>query len=398
MSRARHKLSALKVKAAPAGSVLQDGAGLIIKKTTDTAGSWTYRFALHGRRRDMGLGSYPAISLSAARALRDKYETLRAQGVDPISHRRAEQDAERAARSASDPTLQEFSETVFEKIRATLKKDGEAGRWMSPLNQHIFPKLGKRRLSTLTHHDIVDALKQIWHKKHPTAEKTYQRLRKVLSYAEDSADLSISPNIVNIAIRELGSVVHVAQHIEAADWRDVPKIYASIPGNGAGPDSLRLLILTALRSDSVRGARFSEIDNGVFAVPHERLKSTVRNAKTFYQPLSSQALEIIEQRRPFAESDRVFGSHSKMGYVTQTGLSKVLSSIEVDGIKVGLPHGFRSSFKSWTLDNRICSRDVAEECLGHRVGNEVERSYVRTDMIDLKREVLQKWADYVTQQ
>ena len=137
--RARNRLSAAFVRSAPAGKHC-DGAGLWLVKRPDGGAQWMLRVTVHGRRREMGLGAPPAVSLAGARDLAERWRSVAAAGRDPIKEREAEA---RAARR-EDITLAVITADAFEARKSELKGDGKAGRWLSPLSVHVLPKLGCR--------------------------------------------------------------------------------------------------------------------------------------------------------------------------------------------------------------------------------------------------------------
>jgi len=159
---------------------------------------------------------------------------------------------------------------------------------------------------------------------------------------------------------------------------------------------LRLLILTAVRSDSARGARFSEIDGDIWTVPKERIKGLKRKVDDFRVPLSAAALGIIEQARQVSRDPvdgLLFASpNNEHKPISQNALLNVLNDMG----EAGRPHGFRSSFRDWVQDTDACSYEVAETVLGHIVGGKVERSYARSDLLDRRRVVMDAWAEHVT--
>lgn len=178
MTRALNKLSAQSVKAFEAGKY-SDGGGLWIFKNDGGGGKWVLRVHVHGRRREMGLGAYPRVSLKEARLEADKWRRVSQQGKDPIKHRQAAQrDAERNMHVLNDIALD-----AFESRKAELKGDGKAGRWFSPLELHILPKLGKMPVSEIDQRDIRDALAPIWHEKSETARKAMNRLGICIKHA-----------------------------------------------------------------------------------------------------------------------------------------------------------------------------------------------------------------------
>lgn len=385
MTKPTARLSAVKLKTAKPGK-LQDGGGLILDKTED-GGKWLWRYRFAGASREMGLGSYPLVTLAEARRLRDKWALVLTDGKDPISERRRQIEAEKAAMAKTDPTLEEVAVMAFDGLKATLKGEGERGRWYSPLRVHVMPKIGKRKLSSLHQSDLAEALRPIWRKKHPTAQKAIQRLGIVFRWAK-LAGYDCDPFTVDAAAHILGEVQHEPQGIEATPWRAMPALYAKLGGDLTSRRALRFMVLTCARADSVRGARFSEIEGNVWTVPGERMKS----GKAFRYPLSPQALEIVAEAREGAVDDFLFPSYRRGACITETALLKALNTLG----EAGRPHGFRSSFRTWVQDTRACDWDVAEMVLAHVVGGRVERTYARSDLLDERAAVMVRWADYVT--
>lgn len=369
---------------------LHDGAGLELRRT-EAGGRWVYRYSYGGKRREMGLGTYPLISLADARKERDRWAAALALGKDPISERTGIKQAAVDAANQKDPTLQELAEIVLDAKKAGLRGGGKNGRWMSPLASHVFPRLGRKPISTVTQTDLRDTLRIIWKDKHPTAEKAMQRLSiifrqgKLMGYECD-------PFTVEIAKHMLGEVAHEVRPIVATAWQDIPALYESL--NPASPVEacLRFMILTVVRSAGCRGAMFSEIDEDVWTVPAARMKGTVSKVREFRAPLSPAALELIEFRAKFGGAFP-FAAHRGLP-VSDTSLAKVLN---VKG-EAGRPHGFRTSFRTWVQDTNAASFDVAETALAHTIGSKVERSYARSDLLDQRRILMQKWSDFVTGQ
>lgn len=385
----KNTLTAIQVKAADDGKLF-DGGGLTLVKS-GASGKWVYRYSHLGRRREMGLGAWPALTLAEARKLRDRWAAELAAGRDPLAVRAAERADEIAQRDKVDPTLAEAVTMVFEARKATLRGEGKRGRWRSPLDIHVLPKIGRKRLSELHQSDIHDALKPIWRKKHPTAKKAWERLRVVLRESKRSG-FECSSETADAARTMLGEVLHKAKHIPATPWRDIPHLYARLP-EGAVGDCLRFMILTAVRMDGCRCATRAEFGGAVWTVPEDRVKGREGKVEDFRVPLSRQAHQLVTDAMEFDDSF-LFASSRTGRPVTSAALEKALRAL---GEK-GQPHGFRSSFRTWVQDNQATTFEVAETALGHVVGTKVQRSYERSDLLELRAVVMQRWADYVTGQ
>lgn len=384
MARQRNKLTALQTKK-PVFDTISDGGGLYLVR-----GKWIYRFSLAGRRRDMGLGALVNVSLSDARKERDKWEAYVFDGSDPIEERQRQREDARREQEKSDPTLSEVTSIVFEAMKAGLRGNGTAGRWRSPLDLHVLPKIGHIPISKIHQTDIRDALSPIWKIKHPTAEKAIQRLGKVFKSAH-LMGLACDPYTVDAAKHMLGEVYHVTQNHPSCAWQDVPALYAQLDKKGSIHWALRFLMLTCVRIGAARQARYSEIEGDVWTIPAERVKAKVSQERAFRVPLSSEAITIVAEASKYAENDFIFPS-IRGRPVSDQGMENVFRKI--DG--AGTPHGLRSSFRTWVQDTDAATFEVAETALGHVVGEKVERSYARSDLLDRRRILMETWSDYVT--
>lgn len=382
----KNKLTAISVKNAPDGTHL-DGGGLMLSKA-GISGKWIYRYQRLGKRRDMGLGQWPAVSLAEARKLRDQWAAELSAGRDPIAARKAHREAEVAARDRSDPTFAELTAAVFEARKATLREAGKRGRWLSPLVKHVHPRIGRQRVSQLTRHDYADALRPIWRTKFPTAEKAYQRMLIVVREGKFMG-YPCDPFEVEAAKRILGEVRHIAVPIPSTPWQDVPGLYARL-GNSISDDCLRFTILTCVRADASTRARLCEFDGDVWTVPEMRVKGREGAVRDFRVPLSAEAMKIVDRARA-RTTDYLF-SAIRGRPVTSASIEKRLNTMG----EAGRPHGFRTSFRTWVQDTDACPWEVSETVLGHAVGNKIERSYARSDLLERRRVVMDAWAAYVT--
>lgn len=383
----RNKLTAIQVKNAGDGK-FYDGGGLILVRKGGV-GKWVYRFSHLGRRRDMGLGPQIDMTLAEARKQRDQWAAVLARGDDPISVRDAEKENEREALNRIDPTFEEMVNIVFEAKKATLRGEGTRGRWLSPLSLYVIPKIGKKRMSELHQTDIKSALSAIWVKKHPTAIKACRRTKIVFEQAR-LMGVDCDPFTVEAAKHMLGEVNHKVQHHRETPWQDIPALYERLTNDGSSHLCLRWCILTLVRSHGCRAARFDEIEGDIWTVPADRIKGREGHVKDFRVPLSVAAQEVMSLA---AESSKeyLFPGFSK-GHVSDQALTKMLRHMG----ETGTVHGFRTSFRTWVQDTDACGFEVAETVLGHSIGGKVERSYARSDLLERRRIVMEKWGAFVT--
>jgi integrase len=383
--RARNRLSPAFVKKAPPGKYC-DGAGLWLVVRDDGGSQWVLRVTVHGRRREMGLGGYPGIGLAAARDLAERWRAMAKQGRDPVKEREAE---ERAARR-EDISLAVLTADAFEARKAELKGDGTAGRWLSPLTLHVLPKLGKVPVTDLDQRDIRDTLAPLWHTKAETARKALNRLSIVMKHAA-ALGLDVDLQATEKAKALLGKSRHVANNIPAMAWADVPSFYASLEEPTPTHLALRLLILTGVRSAPLRNIRLDQIEGDVWTIPAEAMKGRKGATDAFRVPLSTEAQRIIDLARPHARNGFLF-PNNRQGVISDMTLSR---HMERRGLK-DRPHGFRSSLRDWLAEATDAPHEVAEGMLAHVVDGGTVRAYRRTDFLEQRRKLAERWADHVT--
>ncbi len=382
---ALHRLTNAKVKSVATGKY-SDGGGLWLFKRPDGGAQWVLRVTVHGRRREMGLGSFTDVSLKEARYAAEKWRAVVREGKDPIKERdRQKRDAAKA-----DRTLTNIAHEAFEARKAELKAEGKAGRWFTPLELHVLPKIGKVPIEEVDQQDIRNTLAPIWHTKSDTARKAMNRLGIVFRYAA-AMGLGVDLQATEKAKSLLGKSRHIAKPTPALAWNEVPAFYESLSDGTITQLALRLLILTAgTRSKPIRFFRPEQIDGDVWTVPAENMKGLRGHVSDFRVPLSGEAMRVIEQAIPFVRDGYLFPS-VRRGVISDATMSRYM---ERKGM-TARPHGFRSSFRTWAADTNA-PWEVAETALAHTVGNKVERTYRRTDFLEQRRVLMERWADHVT--
>ncbi len=388
--RALNKLTTTQIKSFSPGKY-SDGGGLWLHKRPDGGGQWFLRVTIHGRRREMGLGRYDSkgefgVSLKEARDGAEKWRALVRQGKDPIKER----ERQRREAAKADHTLESIAEEAFEARKAELRDDGKAGRWFTPLKLYVLPKLGKVPVEDLDQRDIKNTLAPIWHGKADTAQKALNRLGITIRYAA-AMGLDVDIQATEKAKELLGKSRHVIQNIPSMPWPEVPAFYESLNKGTITHLALRLLILTNLRSKSIRFCQIDQIDGDVWTVPEEFMKGQKGKVTDFRVPLSDEAISILEQAKPFSRDGYLFPSQRK-GVISDATMSRLM---ERRGLEAR-PHGFRSSFRTWCAETTDVSEQVAETAMAHVTGNQVERTYRRTDFLEQRRTLMERWADHVT--
>lgn len=377
---ALNKLSALQVKNARPGKY-SDGGGLWLHKKEGDGGKWFLRIHVYGRRREMGLGALSAVSLKEARVEAEKWRAVVRQGKDPIKER----DRLRREAAKADHTLAIVAEEAFLARQAELKGDGKAGRWFSPLELHVLPKLGQVPIEEIDQQDIKNTLAPIWHSKGETAKKAMDRLGIVFRHgAAMGLDVDLQATMKAKAL--LGKSRQVRKHIPAMAWVEVPAFYDSLNDGSVTHLAFRLLILTAVRSRPLRFLHLDELHGDTWVIPADKMKTS----KEFHVPLSSEAQRVIEQAMAF-EKDGFLFPNVRKGVISDATMSRLMERRELEA----RPHGFRSSFRTWCAEATDAPREVAEMALAHETGSKVERAYKRTDFLEQRRVLMERWAQLV---
>lgn len=383
--RATNRLSARGAASLGTGKYC-DGAGLWLHKRDDGGAQWVLRLTVQGRRREMGLGAYPAVTLAEARRIAADARSLALTGQDPIRER--ERKRREAARNQH--LLKDIAADAFEARKAGLKGDGKAGRWFSPLEPHVLPKLGRIPVSDLTQTDIRDTLRPIWHEKAATAQKALNRLSICLQHAA-VLGMNVDLQATEKARALLGKSRHKPENTPALPWREVPDFYASLSEGTVTHLALRLLILTGVRSHPLRFLHLDQIEGDVWTIPGERMKGRRDATSDFRVPLSPEAVKVIDAARRHARDGFLFPSVRK-GVISDATMSRLMERRGMDA----RPHGFRSSLRDWLAEVAAAPHEVAEACLAHVTGSAVSRAYRRTDFLEQRRALMDRWAKHAT--
>jgi integrase len=358
-----------------------DGQGLWLIKRDKILGKWILRLVVSGKRREMGLGRWPDVSIAEAR---ERAVTARRQlrdGADPIFERK------KIKRSAKPLTLAEAINGCFEAKKAELKRDGDAGKWMSPLKVHIIPKLGRYPVEEINQHTLLEVLQPIWHEKSAIARKALNRVNLTLKHAAAlGLDVDLQATMKVQAL--LGKQRHTVEHIPSIPYKDAPAFYQWLKTQpGVSALALRFLMLTVARTSEVRFATFDEIKGDIWHLAPERTKSD-REHKI---PLADEALAVVETARELSPNEYLFPSVK--GKPLSDAAMALLMKREGCAAR---PHGFRATFRTWAEEQTDAAFETKEAVLGHLVDVGVVGAYQRSDRLAARRYLLQRWEATLT--
>lgn len=357
-----------------------DGQGLWLWKSRKDAGSWVLRLVINGKRREMGLGRWPDVSIAEARELAQMARKQVRAGVDPI--------AERINRRSQPERMMvvEAIHSCFEARQAELKNDGMAGRWVSPLENHVIPKIGRRAIEDVNQHVLLEAIKPIWHSKPDAAEKSLSRMNLTLKHSA-ALGLDVDLQAVMKARALLGKQRHKREHIPALPYAEAPKFYRWLCSqNTLSALALRFKMLTVKRTSEIRFAEYGEIDGNVWKIPAERMKWPVEHRV----PLVDEALEVVELTRKFSHPKLLFPS-PRGNPMSDAAMSKFMREHGY----TAKPHGLRATFRTWVEEQTDTPYGVKETALAHVVGSETERAYQRSDLLEKRYKLIKSWSAFL---
>ena len=374
--------------------------GLFVVPSGAGTGKWVFGFTspTTKKRREAGLGTYPIVTLAQARTkAQDMARTVR-DGADPIQAREAALAAALAAQTAEKPlTFAQAACTVHEELRPGWRNSKHAAQWLATLKQYVFPHMGDKPLAEITPKDCADALRPIWLSVPETAVRTRQRMHAVMQWAWAHGHITANP--VAVVDHLLPKQNTRKDHQPAMPWRDLPAFLQTHVTLRLASDTTRaaleLLILTAARSGEVRAATWDEIDlsAGVWTVPAHRMKAKAPHRV----PLASQAVDTLTRLRATGLHDELVFPSLRGKVLSDMTLTSTLRRVEAQSTTPGrtaTAHGFRSSFRDWCSEHAY-PRDLAERALAHTISNKVEAAYHRTDLLEQRAPMMQRWADFL---
>jgi integrase len=395
LRRTLHRLTALSIARAKTAGYLADGGGLYLQVTETGARSWIFRFQIDGRRREMGLGPFPAISLASARNLSQEALALVKAGSDPIAERnlqRARQRLEEGRSVTWDHAVEQF----LADHETTWRNPRHRRQWRSTLATYVSPVMGNLSAGTIGTPEVLRVLQPIWRSKPVTASRVRGRIErvwdwcKVRGYAQGENPARWRGHLDKVfpASRKVRKVRHHA----AVTIDAVPGVYQRLQADDTiAALATRFTILTAARAGMVTGARWPEIDRqaALWTVPAARMKSE----KAHRVPLSREALAILDTMAELRTGALIFPGRRTGRPMSADMLSKALRAA---GAGNATTHGTaRSTFRDWAAERTSFAAEVAEMALAHTIGSETEAAYRRGELLRKRAQLMEAWARFL---
>ena len=348
--------------------------------------SWVQRISIKGERKDIGLGPHPPVSLAQARQMASENRALVKSGGDPLAAK------EEAARLAGMPTFEQLARQHIAENRRSWKNLKHRAQWESTLKTYAFPKLGALKVDKIERKLVVEVLSPIWTSKPETARRVRQRIRSVMdrAVALEYVDFNPAGEAINGA---LARQPRTKNHHRACPIRTLPAALQAVRESTASPSvklGFEMLALTACRSGEVRGMTWEEVNprESTWTVPGERMKA----GEPHRVPLSRGALAILGEARSLNDGDGlVFPAPRSRGVLSDMAFTQLLRRLDLDFV----PHGLRSSFRDWAAEKTDAPHSAVERALAHTVGNATEAAYFRSDLFELRRDLMEEWSRFL---
>lgn len=362
-------------------------------------GKWMLRFVSPEtyKRRDMGLGVYPTVSITDARKAASEARELIRDGRDPIEARR--NDKLNNSVDAQVLTFEQAARMVHSDLKPGWKNPKHAAQWITTLEMYVFPKIGRRKVKELKAKDFADSLTIIWIEKPETASRVKQRCSVVMDWCVAQEMCEANPvGVVAKLLPKQPTARERVVHQPSMSWSDVPGFveeHLRSDKPSLSKTLLEFLILTAARSGEVRAMSWDEVDldKAVWTVPASRMKAKAEHRV----PLSVRAVEILTAQQTKADHPTLVFPSIRGKVPSDMILTEYLRGIKAISSETGrtaTAHGFRSSFRNWASENG-CPRDYAERALAHTIRNQSEAAYHTTDLLDQRRSMMEAWSQYV---
>jgi integrase len=393
-------------------------AGLLLqirkpaKEGAQTPRSWILRVKVGNQRQPIGLGSYPQVSLAMAREQAAKLVIEARQGVN-LKAKKREQRSALISAAAKNKTFRECAEAYMEAHSKDYTSDKHRKQWTATLKTYAYPIIGQMLVSDIAINHVLEVLEQqtaanenrkgkLWYVKTETAKRLLGRLKTVLDFATVSGYRSGNnpAQWTGYLSTQLPSPrkLQKKEHHPAVPYQQMGEFMTQLRKHDSiSAKALEFLILTAVRSGSVRQAEWSEIDlnKRLWIIPAAHTKARQEHRV----PLQPQAMALLKVVPRMAGTNIVFPS-PKGKALSDMAISQFMRGMRERGELTvdAVPHGFRSTFRDWAAEQTAYPDEVRKAASGHTVGDAVKEAYQRTDLLDKRRNLMNEWSRFLCQQ
>ncbi|QSP93802.1 integrase arm-type DNA-binding domain-containing protein [Marinobacter salinisoli] len=382
----------------PVGGV----SGLLLQVTPSNAKSWIYRTVIAGKRRSIGLGAFPDVTLAQARDKARETRDKITAGIDPVEEKNANKRALLAARLSTVTFVDAMSDYIDMKSKE-FKNPRQRQQWENSLNTYAVPHIGKVPVREIALPHVKAVLDPIWYEKTETANRVRARMENILGWcAIHGYRSNENPAKWQGYLDEVypsPEKIKKKAHFNALPVEAMPDFMAALKKRtGTAARALEFLVLTAARTNEVigdkrihkAGVTWQEVDlkSKVWTVPAQRMKS----GKEHRVPLSETAVNLLKDMPPGEPNQLIFPG-PKGDIPSNNFLTALLKRMEIESTI----HGFRSTFKDWARECTSYADEVSELALAHVNSDATRAAYARSELIDKRRLLMADWEKFCTE-
>lgn len=374
----------------PVGGV----AGLHLYCKPSGSKSWVLRVKVGDKRKDIGLGSYPSVSLKTARELAREHRLSIKSGIDPIAEQRAKKEA-LSAEQSQQITFEEFAQKFIAKESKNYKTPQQVRHLSQRLRDFAFPYIGHLYIKDIKRKHLIAMLEPIWETKNHTAKRVQNYVYRILQQAI-SEELRTDANPAtwkdNLALSfPKASKIAPVKHHRAIDWRMLPEFIKALRDYDDPVDSrpeakcFEFMILTAARAGEARLVTWDELDltKKIWRVPAGKYKSNLQ----WEIPLTDAVVRLLRSLPSHkTQAGNVFSTLAG-GVIPDAYMSSLPDALGFDAVA----HGFRTTFRTWGQEQQRFSEEALELSLKHCDSVGTRAAYARSQLVDERRKVLDSY-------
>jgi integrase len=375
-----------------------DSGGMYLQVSPAGSKRWFLKYRLDGKEKQLAMGSYPDVSLTAARKARDAAKLKKAEGTDPIQARKLEK------LKSSTMAENTFKATALEWF--ALKRESWSSHYAirekRNLEKDLFPFLGDRNIADIEPIELLAVIRRVEERgaldvSHRVLTTAGQVWRHAVATARSPRD--VSPDIRGALKPHHGK--HFAAITDPVKLGQLIRVIRIYQGGAIVRAALQLAPLLFQRPGELRAAAWAEfdLDAGLWTIPAARMKRSVdgkRNGDPHLVPLSTQAVEILRKLHPVTGHSALcfHGERSHDRPISDNTLRAALMTLGY-GPDVQSVHGFRATARTLLAEELNIDPLVIEAQLAHAVKDANGRAYNRTQYLKHRTVMMQQWSDYL---
>lgn len=355
--------------------------------------SWWFRYYIEGKEKGLSLGVFPAVSLKDARDKARELKELRSQGVDPAENRRAQKSAtqDRNANSFEVVAREWLAVRMSDKILAHREKV------LASLENDIFPYIGSRPISEINSADMLALLRRVEDRGAvETAHRIKGRCSNIFCYAVATGRAAGDPtsalkNALRPVVRTHMAAVTTPEAVGA-----ILKMIDGYHGSTVVLAALKLAPLVFVRPGELRQAKWKDINLEAAEWCYQVSKTKDKGVSEHIVPFSRQAIQILADLQPLTgEGVYVFPSGTSVERPMSN--NAILAAFRRMGVGADemTGHGWRATARTLLEEKLGYAPHIIEQQLAHVVRDPLGRAYNRTTHLAQRREMMQRWADYL---